>query len=502
MRKKFIAVYALMAVLALGSTTLTSCVDDNESASVTAIRDAKAAQLNASANLLNAQAESEKVIAEAEAALKNAKAEWQKEQTEEAKQKFAIQIEVIRAQAEESLAYYKLQVKKYEQDLLEYADDHLRELYDEYQGALNNIQSNQNEKIRLTTEIAKAEAGLESYETIRDNNIARLDREIAFQEYKISLYEQYEGADLVTLKQEQEKARQEAKKAEDTQSKKQAAYDEANEAYTEESYRFNYNNSVTEPLDIVEAAKELNNKWSGTIKWGSKELDKEHFVNYYTLNAEVTERTKQSLEGGVKYWTDQLDEKNTFSLTAQLAQVKKDRENALKADPDADVSYYDNQIALLNAKITDAKTDLASAEETLKSFNTLVAKFNSDSKEWKAYTDAIAALTKLAENATTANKDLTTAQENTRKAWDKYTVASDLVNQEDVTAQIENCQNLIAGYIQEKEGFKNNVIDQETAIATLKQELENVEAQLVAQQAIIDNLQKLIDAAIAAQGEE
>ena len=47
MRKKFIAVYALMAVLALGSTTLTSCVDDNESASVTAIRDLKMQQLQA-----------------------------------------------------------------------------------------------------------------------------------------------------------------------------------------------------------------------------------------------------------------------------------------------------------------------------------------------------------------------------------------------------------------------------------------------------------------------
>ena len=33
MKKKFIAVYALIGVLALGSTTLTSCVDDNESAS-------------------------------------------------------------------------------------------------------------------------------------------------------------------------------------------------------------------------------------------------------------------------------------------------------------------------------------------------------------------------------------------------------------------------------------------------------------------------------------
>lgn len=47
MRKKFITVYALMAVLALGSTTLTSCVDDNESASVTAIRDLKMQQLQA-----------------------------------------------------------------------------------------------------------------------------------------------------------------------------------------------------------------------------------------------------------------------------------------------------------------------------------------------------------------------------------------------------------------------------------------------------------------------
>lgn len=52
MRKKFIGVYALMAVLALG-TTVTSCVDDNESASVTAIRDAKAKQLESLANLNN-----------------------------------------------------------------------------------------------------------------------------------------------------------------------------------------------------------------------------------------------------------------------------------------------------------------------------------------------------------------------------------------------------------------------------------------------------------------
>ena len=82
MKKKFIAVYALIGVLALGSTTLTSCVDDNESASVTAVRDAKAAQLNALAALKNAQAEAKKITAEAEAAYKAAETRWQEIQNE------------------------------------------------------------------------------------------------------------------------------------------------------------------------------------------------------------------------------------------------------------------------------------------------------------------------------------------------------------------------------------------------------------------------------------
>lgn len=82
MKKKFIAVSVLICALALGSTTLTSCVDDNESASVTAIRDAKAAQLNALANYQQAQADAEKIISEAKAAIKNAEAKAKEIQNE------------------------------------------------------------------------------------------------------------------------------------------------------------------------------------------------------------------------------------------------------------------------------------------------------------------------------------------------------------------------------------------------------------------------------------
>lgn len=157
MRKKFIAVYALMAVLALGSTTLTSCVDDNESASVTAIRNAKAEQLKALAALSNAQAEAAKIQAEAEAALKNAQAEWEKEQTEEAKQKFAIKIEVIKAQAERDIAEAKKQALEYEKQIWDNADAKIQAMVSDYQTALNKVISTKEELIEAKIDYAHFE---------------------------------------------------------------------------------------------------------------------------------------------------------------------------------------------------------------------------------------------------------------------------------------------------------------------------------------------------------
>lgn len=157
MRKKFIAVYALMAVLALGSTTLTSCVDDNESASVTAIRNAKAEQLKALAALSNAQAEAAKIQAEAEAALKNAQAEWEKEQTEEAKQKFAIKIEVIKAQAERDIAEAKKQALEYEKQIWDNADAKIQAMVSDYQSALQDVIDTKEELIEAKIDYAHFE---------------------------------------------------------------------------------------------------------------------------------------------------------------------------------------------------------------------------------------------------------------------------------------------------------------------------------------------------------
>lgn len=129
MRKKFIAVYALMAVLALGSTTLTSCVDDNESVSVTAIRDAKAKQLNALANYQDVKAQNEKIIAEADAAIRNAEAKAKEIQNELSglaleKQKATLEtdIETAKLKAEEALLRQKASLEQAKASLIEAAD--------------------------------------------------------------------------------------------------------------------------------------------------------------------------------------------------------------------------------------------------------------------------------------------------------------------------------------------------------------------------------------------
>ena len=73
MRKNFLAIYALAGAL-VASPVFTSCVDDSESASVTALRGAKAEQLKSVAAMNNAEAQAKLIYANAEAQLKAAEA--------------------------------------------------------------------------------------------------------------------------------------------------------------------------------------------------------------------------------------------------------------------------------------------------------------------------------------------------------------------------------------------------------------------------------------------
>lgn len=122
MKKKLMMVTLLLAGLSMGA-----CVDDKESASVTAVRDAKTEQLESVAAMNSAAAEAKQAIAAAEAALKlaeaqaqqaaadlkNAEAEYQKKQTElNALKNEAQSIENQKKQAELEAQLAQLEVDK------------------------------------------------------------------------------------------------------------------------------------------------------------------------------------------------------------------------------------------------------------------------------------------------------------------------------------------------------------------------------------------------------
>ncbi|MEG1008158.1 MAG: hypothetical protein RSO15_18035, partial [Bacteroides sp.] len=141
MKKKIMMVAVLLGALSLGG-----CVENEESASVTEVRGAKAAQLNALATKAKAEAEAalilanaEKAYKEAEANYKNAQAEAIKQETadaafelQKAKDAYERDLEAIKKEAEKRLWEAKKAAAEAEQQFLAVADKQLKALYASY----------------------------------------------------------------------------------------------------------------------------------------------------------------------------------------------------------------------------------------------------------------------------------------------------------------------------------------------------------------------------------
>lgn len=210
MKKKFIAVSMVLGALALSSTTLTSCVDDNESASVTAIRDAKAAQLTALANYQQAQADAEKIVAEAEAAIRNAEAKWQEIQNEledlelqKAQATLETDIAAAQAMAEAELLKQQAALETAKATLIESLDKvsiaektRINTLIGKADYELSRINNYQQQIINIEANRVSATYNLETIKILKDQSISENNKEIALQEAKLKLYESYENTGI------------------------------------------------------------------------------------------------------------------------------------------------------------------------------------------------------------------------------------------------------------------------------------------------------------------
>ena len=202
-------IFFLTGVALCALTLATSCVKDNESASVTSLRNAKTEQIKAAAELAKAQAAAATLTAQADANLKNAQAELAKAQaelanaqTEAAKAQAQYQIQSILNQMELDQIQFEYDMAKLVADLekdtaqieKDKADAAIAELElaaTNYKNAVNSLINAQSQLNTLKTSLARNEVSQANWENSKAEDIADYKHTIAQEQAKIEVYKQY-----------------------------------------------------------------------------------------------------------------------------------------------------------------------------------------------------------------------------------------------------------------------------------------------------------------------
>ena len=392
----------MMVAVILGALSLGACVDNNESASVEGVRNAKAAQLNSVAAMNNAEAEAKKAITAAEVALKEAKAAFKKAKAEAAQAeadeaKIALQkaqagleakLEANKIKAEAELANAKAQLEGAKALLIAAMDkvdvatkNRITDLLAKADIVLRSIDTNRPSLITAKFNKAKLEAGLVNVKDLQAQTIASEKRKIAKSEALIAEYGKYSQA----TKEEALKAGYEAEaKAEGFWE----VYVTANNAFT----------SATAKV----ATAERNVSYSAYLANATSR--KSEYVAGYSVNFANADGTNNSVY--VQAYT-----KNTAD-TEQM---------------NATVTTATRELAILKSKLKDAEKALTD-KKTSESYKA----------SEKAVVDAKKA---LGEATTTAEKEAATAALNNAEQNLKYAAWTEEVEVKTATTNVKNQEN-------------------------------------------------------------
>lgn len=387
-------IFFLTGVALCALTLATSCVKDNESASVTSLRNAKTEQIKAAAELAKAQAAAATLTAQADANFKNAQAEYQKAQAEFQKaqaerqqlenaireaemdaEKAEIAARIAQAEANEAAAQQLLQniLNQIEKDKIQFeydmaklvadlekqkADDAITELNlaaMNYRNAVNTLINAQSQLNNLKTSLARNEVSQADWENTKAENIANYKHWIAQNQARIEVYKQYANytEDIDALKDKYEALCLTSDKLYDDW---QAARDKHNEA----------NNQLKHKSQEAATKKlEENPFWQVFMNWDDITLsDGETIVNFWDTKA--ASWLYRSTNWELKYVTiysitdedgNVVDERNEgYSVRTSNATVYIDGISGKIEEVNADV---------INMRIKEDKAAYAADKKTL-----------------------------------------------------------------------------------------------------------------------------------------
>ena len=212
--KKFLI---LASALFAAAVFTTSCVETVESTTVTELRNAKAAEMSAYADMikakakadsveqaayndyLKAQAEYQKALAEYEKALAdktNANTDLLRQQMEEGKQKFELELERLRKQYELDMLNLQIEMDRLYNESIDNANERINTLYLNYTAEFNKLIGLKDDLNEANLQYLKADNDILDAQEYVAKETARLDALIAKSNAAIAFYESYSGVDV------------------------------------------------------------------------------------------------------------------------------------------------------------------------------------------------------------------------------------------------------------------------------------------------------------------
>lgn len=212
--KKFLI---LASALFAAAVFTTSCVETVESTTVTELRNAKAAEMSAYADMikakakadsveqaayndyLKAQAEYQKALAEYEKALAdrtNADTDLARQQMEQSKQKFELELERLRKQYELDMLNLQIEMDRLYNESIDNANGRISTLYGNYTTEFNRLIGLKDALNEANLDYLKADNDILDAQEYVAKETARLDALIAKSNAAIAFYESYSGVDV------------------------------------------------------------------------------------------------------------------------------------------------------------------------------------------------------------------------------------------------------------------------------------------------------------------
>ena len=527
MKKKLMMVAVLLGALSLGA-----CVDDNESASVTAIRDAQAQKQAALADLYSAQAEAEGILANAQAELYRAQAAYEQaranaEQASADSINFALQkaqdeyernLEAIELEAQTRLLQAQIDAQAKAEQLAGMLDDHLINLYTDYTLETNELLSLQSQLSTAETNLARYNAELITATDYNETLRAQYSAYIAQAEAQIEAYEAYAGIDQSELANQMTSLQMQASAAYQTYLQQRTLTLDARTNYNEVIAPFNTPDAENTSLVILQAADTLqtlglslayeNVEFADEVENENGTMSTTFAVRRYSLPGqyEIT-RVRQDLTNRISTLEGALGVRATSTTPAEgfyldLFNAEGQLEAAETAENQTDIDYWTLEIARINDQIDEYEDVLIpEARQNLTYFEEALADFTT--ANLTAYDNAIEA---LAENETVVA--YITAVTNEYSALDAYNGVNDELivvnnlynNSVDAEAQIAQLNTNIADW--NASIARLNTATEEGLVAETELLIEQLQNQIAAQEAIVAIVKAQLDEALAADDSE